>query len=128
ECGVIEVMGKNLDVVDGERALDQVVITNGGRELLKRHRKIGVLHLPRERIAQGLREALGAVDVPLGAWREQRRKEREALDMVPVRVADQDVARLDAGLLQPLAERMRAGAAINDNQRSPSRAQLDAGR
>ena len=70
ERGMIEVLGRHSDVTDIEGAFDQVVIANGGVEPIERDGKIGVLHLPGERLAQGLVEALGTVDVPFGAGTE----------------------------------------------------------
>ena len=68
EGGMVEILRRYLDVADVEGALDQVVIANRGAELVVRNRKIRVLHLARERLAQGLAQALGPIDsqsVPL---------------------------------------------------------------
>src|SRR6185436_18129376 len=117
ERGMIEIAGGDLDLVDIERAFDQVVISDRGRELIGRHRKIGVLHLTGQRLAQGLVETLGAIDVPLTARNKQRREERNALDVIPMRVTDEDAAAQGFAVRsQLLPERMSARAAIDDNQ------------
>src|SRR5262249_11882149 len=125
--GMVEISRRHLDVADVEGAFDQVVITDGGAELVERDRKIRVLHLARERLAQGLAEALGAIDVPIGAGAEERSEERNALDMIPMGVTDQDMPALDIARDQFLAERVGACPAIDHDQRATRRAHLDAG-
>jgi len=45
---VIEIARQNMGLPNIEGPLDEVVIANGGAELLEGDREIGVLHLPRE--------------------------------------------------------------------------------
>jgi len=80
------------DIVDIEGALNEVVIANLGSALIERDGEIGILHLPGQGFTQRLAEALGAVYVPFVAGRKKRTKEWDALDMIPMRMADQDVA------------------------------------
>src|SRR5215467_14072377 len=84
-------MSGDFDVVDIEGAFDKIVIMNCGSELIRCYRKISVLHLTCERFAQGLVEALGTVDVPVIASHEKRGEERDALDVIPMGVADENV-------------------------------------
>jgi multisubunit Na+/H+ antiporter MnhB subunit len=51
-----------------------------------------MLHLPGQGFTQGLAEALRAVYVPLAAGHKKRIEEWDALDVIPMRMADQDVA------------------------------------
>src|SRR5215472_4261367 len=85
-------MSGDFDVVDIEGAFDKIVIMNCSSELIRCYGKISVLHLTSERFAQRLVETLGTVDVPLIAGHKERSEEWDALDMIPMRMADQDVA------------------------------------
>jgi hypothetical protein len=89
---MIQIVGGDFDIVDVEGALDEVVIADLGSALIERDGKIVVLHLPGQGLTQGLAEALGAINVPFVTGRKKRTKEREALDMIPMRMANQDVA------------------------------------
>src|SRR4029078_3968445 len=99
-----------------------------GGELLDRDREVRVLHLPGERLANRGPQATRAVDVPLECGIEKRSEEGQALDVVPVRVADEDVAALGAVTLgqQRLAEAVRARPAVEEDQRPARAAHLDA--
>ena len=125
---MVHVVRPDAHVVDLDLAFDQVVVAHPGRELLDRHREVGVLHLARERLADRRPEAARTVDVPLEIGVEQRRQKRQALDVVPVRVADEDVAAPRAVRLGPqrLPEAMRAGTAIEQQQHAAACAHLDA--
>ena len=46
ECGMVEVMSRDFDVVNVQGTLDKVVIVNPRPTLIERNREIGVLHLP----------------------------------------------------------------------------------
>ena len=54
--------------------------------------EVGVLHLPRKRFAQRGAEAARHIDVPLVARPEKGSEEGQALDVIPVGVANQDMA------------------------------------
>src|SRR5262245_9226952 len=101
---MIQIVGGDLDIVDIEGTLNEVVIANLGPALIEREREIGIPHLPRQSFAQGLAEALRAVDVPFVAAHKKRGEEWDALDVIPMRVADQNVAAqaLSAGRYQIL--------------------------
>jgi hypothetical protein len=88
------------------------------------------LHLPGERFTQRLVKAPGAINVPFIAGHEKRREKRDALDMIPMRVADEDMTAqaFCACGNQLLTKRMCSGSAIEDNKCSSRRAHLDARR
>jgi hypothetical protein len=121
-------MSGDLDVVDIEGAFNKIVIMNCSFELIRRYGKISVLHLTGERFAQGLAETFGTVDVPLIARHKKRGEERDALDVIPMRVTDEDVTAqaFGAGRHQILAKRVSSSPTINDNKCSTRRAHLDA--
>src|SRR5262245_580486 len=85
-------MSGDFDVVDIEGTFDKIVIMNCSSELIRCYGKISVLHLTSERIAQRLVETLRIVNGPLIAGHRERNEEWYALDLVPMRMADQDVA------------------------------------
>ena len=76
------------------------------------------MHLPFERIAQRLAHALWRVNVPFVARGEERSEEGYALYVVPMRVANEDVAaeRGRFGRKQVLPELTDACSAINDDE------------
>ena len=126
---VVQIPRLDIDLAEPERALDEIMIAGRGAKVLQTDRKVGLLHLPGESIAQGVAEAVGPVDVPFIAGHEQRREEWQALDVVPVGVTDQEVTAYGAGAhgLQRKAEILCAAAAIKDDPRAILRLELDAG-
>ena len=126
--GVIEISGGGVDGTQLEGALAQVMVANRGAHLAERHREIGVLHLPGERLLEPPATAARRVDVPLVARDEQRREEGEALDVVPMRVADQEVAPDGArpGGDEVLAQVVRARSAVEHDQGPVGSVCLDA--
>src|SRR6478736_5194504 len=108
-------MSGDFDVVDIEGAFDKIVIMNCSSKLIRRYGKISVFHLTCERFAQGLVETLGTVDVPVIAGHKKRAEERDALNVIPMRVTDEDVTTqaFGAGRHQILAKRVRSSPTIN---------------
>ena len=88
ERRVVEVLRAHHHVVDVERALDELVVADPAFELIDRDGEVRIAHLGGERLAQGFVHASRAVDIPL-ARTVERGEERQALDVVPVRVAEQ---------------------------------------
>ena len=127
---VVHVVGADAHVVDLERALGQVVVAHPGGELLECDGEVGVLHLAGQRVADRRPHAARAIDVPLELGVEQRCQEGQTLDVVPVGVADEDVAapRATGFCQQRLAQRVGTGAAIEQDQHATATAHLDAGR
>src|SRR6266581_9064894 len=89
---MIQIVGGDFDIVDIKGALNEVVIANLGSALIQREGEIGILHLPGQGFTQGWAEALRAVYVPFVAGHKKRSEEWDALDVIPMRMADQDVA------------------------------------
>jgi hypothetical protein len=88
---MIQIASRDFDIVDIEAALNKVMKANLRSALLEFDGKIGVLHLPSKRLTQGLAEALRTVYVPFASGCKQRGEERDALDVIPMRMADQNV-------------------------------------
>ena len=123
ERRMVEIARRDRDVVDLELPLDEVVVLDVGAEVEELDREVRVLHLPGERVVDRRVETARAVDVPHVPGLEQRGEERQALDVVPVGVADEEMAvDATAGSLIPvvhegLTELVDAGAAVEDEQR-----------
>jgi len=126
---VVQVVCSYSDVADREYALDQLMVANGCGELFQQDRKIGVLHLPGEGFTHRLGEAMGCIDVPLVAGHKQRGKKWPALDVVPVRMADQHMAaqRPHAAFHQRFAQLVSTGSTVDDDEGTGCRPYLDAG-
>jgi hypothetical protein len=87
ERRMVQVLRAHDDVGDLERAFDQLVVVHAGAELVQRHREVGIGHLPRERLVQGLAHTTRSIHVPVpGA--EQGLEEGQPLDVVPVGVSE----------------------------------------
>ena len=80
ERGVMQILRRHLDVTELEAPLDEVVVAHRRSKVVEGEGKIGVLHLPGERLAQRGAEAARRVHVPLVAGLEQRLEEGEALE------------------------------------------------
>ena len=115
---MVHVVGDNTRPAEAELTFNQIMKTDGGAKLLDGHRKIGVLHLPGQSCLQVVAPAPWRIEIPLIAGNEERREKREPLDMVPVRVGDQQVSAhgLRSRGKQRLPETMRSGAAIEDDE------------
>ena len=83
-------MRADLEVGDGERPLDEIVIIDHTAELVDADREVGVLHLAGQRVAERCPQPGRAVDVPRVTGIEQRLEERQSLDVIPVEVAQHD--------------------------------------
>ena len=86
--GVIQVAGPDCDVSDPNGSFYQLMVSDLCAELVQLYREVGILHLAFESVAQRLAHSLGGVKVPLIASRKERSEERDALDVVPMRMAD----------------------------------------
>ena len=127
---MIQIARGDADTADVETAFAKVVELNAGAEALQIDREILIGHLSGERPLEVSPEAARGVDVPLGAGYEERSEEGEPLNMVPVGVADEEVAVHRAvGSRHELATKLiRTGAAVDDNPRSVVGHGLDARR
>src|SRR5438067_385634 len=126
---MVQVLRADLDVAERKDAFGEIVIADGGAELLQLDRKVGGLHLSGERLPHRLGEAARRIHVPFVAGDEDRGKERQALDVIPVSMANQQMPpqRLFAALHQLGAKRNRAGAAIEHYDSAGGRPHLDTG-
>src|SRR4030095_4729264 len=115
---------------DGKRASGEIVKANRGAELGEGDGEVVVFHLPGQGPLELLPDCPRSVDVPRVARNEQRREEREPLDVIPVGVGDQQVAVAGgpARGRQRLSQAVRPGPAVQHDQRAVVATDLDAGR
>src|ERR1019366_5865854 len=117
-----------LAVVDVEwHALRHVEELHLGGHRPEVHREVRVIHLPRERLLESPRDVVPAVKMKHVARDERRLEEGEALDVVPVNVAEEHVRREGHLLLELLPEETQARPAVEDED-GLARAHLDAAR
>src|SRR5205085_2312470 len=96
-------------------------------QLVQLYREIGALHLAAENVVQGLSETTWRIDVPIAARRENRGEERKALNVIPVRMADQEMPVQFLGGDQLASQNGSAGARVDYDQRTRIRANQHAG-
>src|SRR4030095_6951166 len=109
----------DLNSAEVKGAFAKLVVADRGAELAKCHREILVLHLPGEGVLQALPQTLRRVDVKFVPLDEERREKRKTLDVVPVRVSEQEITAYWALARrhETPAEIMSTGTAVQDNQR-----------
>ena len=101
------------EIVD---SLGEVVIFDAGSQLAQLHGEIRVLHLARENFGQRAVGALRRAHYDAIAGFENGREKRESLDVIPMRVAEQDGRgqRFRFVGQQVIAQRAGTRAAIED--------------
>ena len=126
---MVQVLRFDEHVADAEEAFLELPEVDAAAQVTELHGEVRVLHLPRHRFLEVVLEADRGVDVQLGAGDEGRHEERKALDVVPVRVPDEEMQleRLLLGLHEMQTELANAGAAIEDDERPARRPDFDAG-
>ena len=88
ERRVVEVLRAHHHVVDVEHALDELVVADPASELIDRDGEVRIAHLCGKRLAKRFVHATRAVNAPL-ARAVERGEERQSLDVVPMRMAEQ---------------------------------------
>ncbi len=111
---MIQKLRTHADAIDIVDALGEIHVRDLRAELRKLHGKIRVLHLARQYIRQRSVRALWTAHREPVPRHEQRREKWEALDVIPVRVAQENVCRdwFRRARHQMRAERPRACAAV----------------
>ena len=125
---MVEVLCSRAQTLDCKRALDKVVKANRRTQLLERDREIRVLHLTGQGCFQALAEPAGGIDIPFVPRNEQRRKEGQALDVIPMRMRYEQMTANRWFVVghQPLAKLVGAGPTIKDDQGTVGCARLHA--
>src|SRR5436309_7306354 len=115
--GVVQVLRLYAHLSDAEEALVELRVVDTAPQLAELDGEVRVLHLPGHRLLEAPLEAARRVDVQLGPGQERGDEEREALDVVPMGVADEEVEshRLGHRPNEVEPEPADAGAAVEDD-------------
>src|SRR4029450_7209317 len=118
EGGMIQILRGDADAPDLEHALGQIVEPDLGVEGRQRDREILVGHLARQARLDLAAVAPWGIDLPDVLREEERRKERKALNVIPMGVPDEEMPmqRAGVGRHQGAPEPVGAGAAIEDHE------------
>ncbi len=88
---LIQVVRADDGVLDGDLAFLELGELDFRAKIAERHRKIRVVHLPGQDVAQRSVEVARAIDRHVIARHEQRREERKPRDVVPMGVPEHQV-------------------------------------
>ena len=130
EGRVVQILRGDAHGADREAPLDEIVKTNARPQLREGDGEVVVLHLSGQRPFELLSERPRSIDVPRVPRDEERREKREPLDVIPVGVGDHQmaVAARPARGHQGLSQSVRAGPAVENDQRAIDAPDLHAGR
>src|SRR5262249_50422424 len=92
ESWVIEILRGDAHPTNREFLFGDIVKANRRCQLRQRDGEVIVLHLTRQCPLELASERSWSIDVPRIARDKQRSEKREPLDMIPVRVSDQEVS------------------------------------
>src|SRR4030095_13451033 len=115
---MIQILRGHADAPDLEHALCQIVEPDFGVEGRQRDREILVGHLASKARLDLSAVATWGIDLPDVIRDEERRKERKALNVIPMGVTDEEMTMHRAGGCrhQSAPEPVGAGAAIEDDE------------
>ena len=88
---VVQVLRFDQDFTDPEETFFQFRVMKAAGEILELDGKIRILHLTRQRFFQTALKCSRTVDVQFRSGKECRSEEWKSLDVIPVRVADQEM-------------------------------------
>ena len=91
--GMIHLLRANLQAIDVMSSFRDIAIADARGQLIQLDRKVVMLHLARQDIVQGQVSAVRPVDLEMVGRFEQRSEERETLDVIPMRVREEDGGR-----------------------------------
>ena len=118
DAGMIRALRAHEHGADGEVEVLEFLDFDVARQLVKRHGKVGAFHLAGERGDETLARAFAAENPQAAAGIVNRPEERQALDVIPMRVREEQrqVQRLFFEFLeQRLSQRPQTGAGIEDD-------------
>src|SRR5947199_6050956 len=88
---VVQVLRFDQDFTDPEETFFQFRVMKAAGEILELDGKIRILHLARQRFFETVLKCSRTVDVQFRSGKECRNEEWKSLDVIPVRVADQEM-------------------------------------
>src|ERR1700682_295785 len=126
---MIEKLRRDPRAADCVDALGQVVVGDRGRQLVQRDGEVGVLHLATQDLMQRTAAAFRTIDRGGVPFDKGRGEERKALNVIPVRMSEENVRVYGFLALghQLGGKPVRAGAAVKNQKVAFGGGQLDAG-
>ena len=127
--GVIQIPGGHCHAANFKLALPQVMKMDFCTQLIEGHWEIAVLHLTRERVPKRFTKPGRAVNVPTPMFVKQRGEEWEPLNVIPMRVTDEQTS-VQRGIgtgLQRLAQIEGTASAVDHHQSGIGSRYLNAG-
>src|SRR5262245_15616709 len=118
EGRMVQILRDDAHTADRKATFDQIVKARRRPELRERNGKVVVLHLSGQGPFELLPDRTRSVDVPRITRHEERREERETLDVIPVGVRDQQMA-VVRGLArghQRMSQLVSAGPTVEDQE------------
>jgi hypothetical protein len=85
---MVHVVRPHPQIANLEITFDQLVVADLGTHLIEPDGEVDILHLPSQDVVQGLPEPFGSVNVPFICRMQKGIKEGDALDVIPMCVAD----------------------------------------
>jgi hypothetical protein len=120
--------GDDLRRAEGPGLVGSVVEMESRRHFREPHREQRRREVLRDPIGQGAGRRLRSPDVEFGTGIPERREEPEALEMIEMQVAEQDVDPLRSRPVERRPQRTDAGPGIEDDEAVVLRPHLDARR
>jgi hypothetical protein len=125
---MVQVLRFNKDFTDPEKAFLELCIVNPACEVLHLDREVRVLHLTRKRIFETPLERNRAVNVQLASGQKCGREKRKSLNMIPMRVADQQMNSMRTQALEHVETKQAySGTAVENDSCAIVGADFDAG-
>lgn len=125
----MEKLRRDPRAADCVNALGQVVVGDRGRQLVQLDGEVGELHLAGQHVMQRAAAAFRAIDCDGVPFDKGRAEERKALNVIPVRMSEEN-ARANGSLAlghQLGGQPVGAGAAVKNQKVAVGSGQLDAG-
>ena len=94
---MIEVLRLYKDIADAEETFFEFCVMYPAGEVLKFDGEVRILHLSRQRIFQASLKRARTINIEFAAGKKGRSEKWEALDVIPVRVANQEMNAMGSG-------------------------------
>ena len=127
QCRMVQIARFDRDIFDDKAPLAKVVVAHRRPECLGRYREIGIFHLAGQGLLERLAKPLWSVNIPFVSRDEERREKGNALDVIPMGMADQHMPARGLAFAQDgLPKFMTARSAVDHQPRARSCQNFDA--
>src|SRR5262249_46640396 len=126
---VVDVSRFHKNFTDPKESLAELVVIDPAGQILQLDWKVGRLHLTGDRVLQTALETCRRTNVQFDVRKESRRKERKTLNVIPVRMANEQVNPFNfrSRVQQLHTEFAHPGPAIKDQNSAFTRPHFDTG-